>query len=198
MKRGRWNRKKERTSCPCRAFDRRRPPWASTTPLQMARPGSARPASLSVHRTADERSGRSLVSLGAAATAFALRVLLAPLTGTGAPFVLFFRSGTRHESIRRHWTGPGRARDRFADCRVHVRVRAGYRVHAAVAPRLTSMKRVRRLQLQVIDANPGGDLTSSRNRFNDFPPQNASRCDAAMPRDSATSTLNRSDQRSCG
>ncbi len=33
---------------------------------------------------------RYLVALGAVVTAFALRVLLTPLTGTGAPFVLFF------------------------------------------------------------------------------------------------------------
>ena len=33
---------------------------------------------------------RYLVALGAVVTASALRVLLTPLTGTGAPFVLFF------------------------------------------------------------------------------------------------------------
>src|SRR5688572_12355730 len=33
---------------------------------------------------------RYLIALGAVAAAFALRVLLTPLTGTGAPFVLFF------------------------------------------------------------------------------------------------------------
>ena len=33
---------------------------------------------------------RYLVALGAIVTAFALRILLAPLTGSGAPFVLFF------------------------------------------------------------------------------------------------------------
>src|SRR3954468_15142729 len=35
-------------------------------------------------------AARYLVALGAVTTAFALRLLLTPLTGTGAPFVLFF------------------------------------------------------------------------------------------------------------
>ena len=50
---------------------------------------------------------RYVVELGAVATAFALRVLLAPLTGTGAPFVLVFRSGIRPEStsaLDRAWS----------------------------------------------------------------------------------------------
>ena len=41
-------------------------------------------------RLSRRAAARYLVALGAVVTAFALRVLLTPLTGTGAPFVLFF------------------------------------------------------------------------------------------------------------
>ena len=43
-----------------------------------------------VARLSRRASARYLVALGAVVTAFALRILLTPLTGTGAPFVLFF------------------------------------------------------------------------------------------------------------
>ena len=44
-------------------------------------------------RLSRRAAARYLVALGAVLAAFALRVLLTPLTGTGAPFVLFFAAG---------------------------------------------------------------------------------------------------------
>src|SRR5690349_12995225 len=59
---------------------------------------SNQPDYLSRHAVA-----RYLVALGAVLTAFGLRVVLTPLTGTGAPFVLFFAAVL----ITSLYVGPG-------------------------------------------------------------------------------------------
>src|SRR5688572_18795527 len=52
--------------------------------------GPGPPMSDRAARLSRPAAARYLVALGAVIAAFALRVLLTPLTGTGAPFVLFF------------------------------------------------------------------------------------------------------------
>jgi hypothetical protein len=67
-----------------------------------------------VARLSRRTAARYLVALGAVVTAFALRVLLTPLTGTGAPFVLCFAAVLVTSLYV--GTGPGlAARDQSAD-----------------------------------------------------------------------------------
>ena len=90
MKRGNWNRNQEGTSSPRRAFD----PDATAERIDDALANSETHSRAAMSDQADHLSrhavARYLIALGAVAAAFALRVLLTPLTGTGAPFVLFF------------------------------------------------------------------------------------------------------------
>ena len=76
---------------------------------------------------------RYLVGIGSVVAAFTLRVLLTPLTGTGAPFVLFFAAVLVTSLYA--GTGPGLVAlvTSLPIAAYMFVVRAGYPVHEAVA-----------------------------------------------------------------
>ena len=90
MKRGNWNRNQEALPLPGALSTQTLPPRESMMPLRIARTHSRAAMSDQADHLSRHAVARYLIALGAVAAAFALRVLLTPLTGTGAPFVLFF------------------------------------------------------------------------------------------------------------
>ena len=84
-----------------------------------------------VNHSSRHAVARYLVALGAVVTALALRILLTPLTGTGAPFVLFFAAVLVTSLYV--GTGPGLAAlvTSLPIAAYMFVVRAGYPVHEA-------------------------------------------------------------------